>query len=123
MTTVSSAFDSLAAAVKFDSKGQLYALEHVPANVVKLDVQTGARTVLATYPRAGDNLAFDSTDRLFFSSAEDGSVHEVTERRYVARTQERRPGSSDGHRRQDRNGVDAVTVMANQSEHVRWRDG
>ena len=111
MTDVSSAFESLAAAVKFDSKGQLHALEHVPAHVVRLDIQTGARTILATYPRAGDNLAFDSTDRLFFSSTEDGAVHEVMSNGSLREIKRGGLVAPTGIVVQDQNGVEAVTVM------------
>ncbi len=65
------------AAVKFDSAGQLHAVSYASGEVVQIDVDTGARTVLAQLPVGLDNLAFDSDDRLFVSSAIDGFVVEV----------------------------------------------
>ncbi|MCH9685418.1 MAG: hypothetical protein K0V04_28545, partial [Deltaproteobacteria bacterium] len=65
------------AAVKFDSAGQLHAVSYGSGEVVRIDVETGARTVLAQLPIGLDNLAFDSSDRLFVSSATDSFVVEV----------------------------------------------
>jgi sugar lactone lactonase YvrE len=112
LTTVSSDFDSLAAAVKFDSNGQLYALEHVPANVVRLDAQTGARTILGTYAGVGDNLAFDSDNRLFFSCADDGAVHELMSDGSLRQIKQGGLVAPTGIVVEDQNGVEAVSVMA-----------
>jgi sugar lactone lactonase YvrE len=112
ITPVSSEFDSLAAAVKFDSTGQLHALEHVPAHAVQLDAATGARTILASYARAGDNLAFDSNDRLFISSTEDGAVHEVMDDGSLRQIKQGGMVAPTGIVVEDRAGVEAVTVMA-----------
>jgi len=62
-------------AVKFDSEGQL----HLSANgdVFRLDIATGARTVLLDTNGDTDNLAFDSKDRLFVSMLSDNTVLEV----------------------------------------------
>jgi sugar lactone lactonase YvrE len=62
-------------AVKFDSKGQL----HLAANgdAFRLDVATGARTVLLDTDGDTDNLAFDSKDRLFVSMLSNNTVLEV----------------------------------------------
>ena len=62
-------------AVKFDSEGQL----HLSANgdVLRLDIATGARTVLLDTNGDTDNLAFDSKDRLFVSMLSDNTVLEV----------------------------------------------
>jgi sugar lactone lactonase YvrE len=112
MTPLLFQFDSLAAAVKFDPKGDLYALEHVPANVVKLDLKSGTRTVLGTYPRAGDNLAFDSRGRLFFSSTEDGAVQELESDGSLRVLKKGGLVAPSGIVVEDQDGVDAVTVMA-----------
>ena len=65
-------------AVKFNSLGELYAVNQGNGEVVKIDRTTGDRDVLAVFPYGwSDNLAFDSNDRLFVSSATDGTVAEV----------------------------------------------
>ncbi len=67
------------AAVKFDSNGALHAVSYGSGEVVRIDLETGARTVLAELPVGLDNLAFDSEDRLFVSSATDAFVVEIEE--------------------------------------------
>lgn len=65
------------AAVKFDSNGALHAVSYGSGEVVRIDLETGVRTVLAELPIGLDNLAFDSDDRLFVSSATDAFIVEV----------------------------------------------
>jgi len=66
------------AAVKFNSLGELHAVNQGNGEVVRIDIESGEREVLATFPENWlDNLAFDSEDRLFVSSARDGAVAEV----------------------------------------------
>ena len=68
------------AAVKFNSLGELHAVNHGNGEVVRIDIDTGEREVLATFPENWlDNLAFDSNDRLFVSSATEGTVVEILE--------------------------------------------
>ena len=68
------------AAVKFNSLGELHAVNQGNGEVVRIDIETGEREILATFPENWlDNLAFDSKDRLFVSSAADGTVAEVLE--------------------------------------------
>lgn len=65
-------------AVKFNSSGQLHAVNQGNGEVVVIDRSTGNREVLAVFPYGwSDNLAFDSNDRLFVSSATDGTVAEI----------------------------------------------
>lgn len=65
-------------AVKFNSLGELYAVNQGNGEVVKIDRVTGDREVLAVFPYGwSDNLAFDSQDRLFVSSASDGTIAEI----------------------------------------------
>jgi sugar lactone lactonase YvrE len=65
-------------AVKFNSIGELFAVNQGNGEVVKIDRATGDREVLAVFPYGwADNLAFDSTDRLFVSSAAEGTVAEI----------------------------------------------
>jgi sugar lactone lactonase YvrE len=68
---------SVPAAVKFDSRGRLHVLDTERGEIVRLDHATGDREVLTTGVVGGDNLAFDSSDRLFVSSWLDGSIVEV----------------------------------------------
>lgn len=68
------------AAVKFNSRGELHAVNQGNGEVVRIDIETGEREVLARFPENWlDNLAFDSNDRLFVSSATEGTVAEVLE--------------------------------------------
>ena len=64
-------------AVKFDSQGDLYALDSSSGEVLRVDTTTGSLTVIATLPAGLDNLAFDSEDRLFVSNIVTGLVVEV----------------------------------------------
>jgi hypothetical protein len=45
--------------------------------VVRVDIATGAKTVIAQLTPGLDNLAFDSHDRLFVSSFQDGFIAEI----------------------------------------------
>ena len=65
-------------AVKFNSLGELHAVNQGNGEVVKIDLISGDRDVLATFPYGwSDNLAFDSNDRLFVSSATDATIAEI----------------------------------------------
>jgi sugar lactone lactonase YvrE len=68
---------SVPAAVKFDSRGRLHVLDTERGEIVRVDRATGSKEVLSTAVVGGDNLAFDSSDRLFVSSWLDGSIVEV----------------------------------------------
>lgn len=61
------------AAVKFDGLGRLHAVDQ-DGEVVRIDVATGDKEVLAVLPAGLDNLAFDAQDNLYVSSATDGFV-------------------------------------------------
>ncbi len=76
ISTVAEGF-SVPAAVKFDSHGRLHVLDTDRGEVVRVDLATGNKEVLSTAVVGGDNLAFDSSDRLFVSSWLDGSIVEV----------------------------------------------
>jgi len=65
------------AAVKFDSQGNLYALDSLSGQVLQVDTLTGSLTLVTTLPAGLDNLAFDSEDRLFVSNIATGVVVEV----------------------------------------------
>jgi sugar lactone lactonase YvrE len=69
-------------AAKFDSRGRLHVVDQLSVDrrrgeVVRVDVATGAKTVIARLPAGLDNLAFDSHDRLFVSSFQDGFIAEI----------------------------------------------
>jgi sugar lactone lactonase YvrE len=68
---------AMPAAVKFDSQGDLYALDSLSGQVLQVDATTGSVTVIATLPAGLDNLAFDSEDRLFVSNIATGIVVEI----------------------------------------------
>ncbi|WP_437970490.1 hypothetical protein WMF04_14885 [Sorangium sp. So ce260] len=61
------------AAVKFDGLGRLHAVDN-GGEVVRIDVATGDKEVLAVLPPGLDNLAFDAEDNLYVSSATEGFV-------------------------------------------------
>ncbi len=65
------------AAVKFDARGRLHVLDTARGEIVRVDRATGNKEVLSAAVAGGDNLAFDSSDRLFVSSWMDGSIVEV----------------------------------------------
>ena len=64
------------AAAKFDSLGRLHVVDQ-SGEVFRVDIATGHKQLLATLPPGLDNLTFDSQDRLFVSSANDGFVVRV----------------------------------------------
>ncbi len=76
MSPVAEGF-SVPAAVKFDSRGRLHVLDTERGEIVRVDFATGDNEVLTSAVYCGDNLAFDSSDRLFVSSWLDGSIKEV----------------------------------------------
>jgi sugar lactone lactonase YvrE len=77
VTQFSEKFTGTAGSVRFDSKGNLHAVDGGNGDVHRIDAKTGALSTLAHYGMPLDNLAFDAKDRLFVSSYADGSVNEV----------------------------------------------
>jgi len=76
-------------AVKFDSKGFLLSTQGRSGEILRIDLQTGGKTVLAKVRPGLDNLALTADDRLFVSHFVDGGVAEIlsgggSERRLVA---------------------------------------
>jgi sugar lactone lactonase YvrE len=65
------------AALKFNSQGELFALDTLSGNVMQIDTATGAVSVYAQLEPGLDNLAFNSEDRLFVSSYVTGEIFEV----------------------------------------------
>jgi sugar lactone lactonase YvrE len=64
-------------AVKFDSQGHLYAVSHISGEVVRIDVTTGAVSLLATFPEGVDDLAISPDNRLFVTQSESGAISEI----------------------------------------------
>jgi len=62
-------------AVKFDSRGRLFAA--TGAGVMRVDVASGATTLVADIPNGLDNLAFDARDRLFCTGGGASAVYQV----------------------------------------------
>jgi sugar lactone lactonase YvrE len=69
-----------ASSVEFDPAGpadQLYASLPVTGEVVKVDIKTGALTLVAQLAPNLDNMTFDPSGRLYVSNSNDGSVVRV----------------------------------------------
>lgn len=76
VTVVADGF-TVPAAVKFDSKGNLFAIDTATGNVYQIDVYNGQKTVVARMEPHLDNLAFDSKDRLFITNMSVNGVYQV----------------------------------------------
>lgn len=74
------------AAVNFDSKGNLYAVDTAAGEVVQVDVNTGQKTLIATVDPSIDNLAIDSKDRIFITNMSKNGVYEIDKKTGKART-------------------------------------
>jgi sugar lactone lactonase YvrE len=74
-------------AVKFNSKGFLVSTQGRTGEILKFDLQSGAKSVIAKVRPGLDNLALTEDDRLFVSHFVDGGVTEImadgTERELV----------------------------------------
>jgi sugar lactone lactonase YvrE len=77
MTTVCDEAFGITAAVKFDSQGRLYVADQMKGEISRVDIVSGEKEIIATGLFGLDNLAFDSHDQLYVSSAQDGSIFEV----------------------------------------------
>ncbi len=73
------------AAANFDSKWNLYVLDAARGEVVQVDIQSGAKRIVAKLATALDNLAIDSKDRLYVSNMADNGIQEVDVRTGAAR--------------------------------------
>jgi sugar lactone lactonase YvrE len=93
----------------------LHAVEALPAHVVEVDITTGEQTILATLEGTNDNLAFDLTGRLFVSSAQNGSIHEILDDGSVRVVKEPALSASSGIVVEDADGVERVTVLTTQA--------
>ncbi len=73
---VASGFQTPAAA-NFDSQWNLYVLDTAVGELIRVDIKTGAKTLVATLDTSLDNLAIDSRDRIFVSNMADNGIQEV----------------------------------------------
>ena len=65
--------------VKFNSKGELHVMDTKEGTISKVDMKTGALTLVAKLPyMLTDNFCFSPDDRLFATSTGDGYIWEVT---------------------------------------------
>jgi sugar lactone lactonase YvrE len=76
ITSVADGFHTPVAA-KFDSRGRLHVADLGDGAIYQVNTSTGAKRVIAALTPGLDNLAFDSSDRLFVSSAFNGTIVEV----------------------------------------------
>ena len=74
------------AAVKFDSKGNLYALDTATGEVLRIDVSNGEKTVVARLDPHLDNFAFDSKDRMFVTNMNVNGIYQVDSKTGKVRT-------------------------------------
>lgn len=65
------------AAVNFNSKNELFAVDTQAGEVIRIDVPTGAKTIVAQVKPAIDNLAFAPDDTLYISNMADNAIIEV----------------------------------------------
>lgn len=85
LTVVAEGFDT-PAAVNFDSKGNLWALDTARGEIVHLDAETGERIKTIAFRPAMDNLAFDSNDRMFVTIMAKSGIYEIDTESGEART-------------------------------------
>jgi sugar lactone lactonase YvrE len=65
--------------VKFNNKGELHVMNIAEGTISKVNMKSGALTLVAKLPySATDNFCFSPDDRLFATSAGDGYIWEVT---------------------------------------------
>ena len=74
------------AAVNFNSKGELYAVDTEAGHVYRVDLATGEKALVAEVAPAIDNLAFDNDDNLFITNMADNAVIAIDTESGEART-------------------------------------
>ncbi len=65
------------AAVNFDSRGRLHAIDNETGEVFRIDTAAHTRERVAVAPTNLDNLAFDAADRLYVTNMSDNAIYEV----------------------------------------------
>ncbi|MBX3484676.1 SMP-30/gluconolactonase/LRE family protein [Phenylobacterium sp.] len=83
------------AAVKFDSKDNLYAIDTKVGVLYRIDIATGAKTKVAQLKPSLDNMEFGKGDRLFISNMVDNGIEEVDVRTGGLRQVLKRTGLSN----------------------------
>ncbi len=76
MQVIASGFGTPAAA-NFDSKGNLYVVDTKTGELLRVDITTGSKIVIAQLKTGLDNLAIDPQDRIYVSNMVDHSIEEV----------------------------------------------
>src|SRR3954454_6346738 len=76
LTVVAEGF-KVPAAVDFDSKGNLWVVDTALGQLVRLDPNSGAKTMMAQLKPSLDNLAIDDKDRIYVSNMADNGIQEV----------------------------------------------
>lgn len=76
LTVVADGF-KVPAAVNFDSKGNLWVVDTALGQLVRLDPNSGAKTMVAQLKPSLDNLAIDDKDRIYVSNMADNGIQEV----------------------------------------------
>ncbi len=74
------------AAVNFDSAGNLWVVDTAAGHVVRVDVATGEKTVVAEVASSIDNLAIGPQDRLVISNMADNGLYEIDTQNGSVRT-------------------------------------
>lgn len=74
------------AAVNFDSKGNLFAVDTAMGEVIQVDIRTGQKKILAHVAPSIDNLAIDSKDRIFISNMSKNGIYEIDKKTGKSRT-------------------------------------
>ena len=65
------------AAANFDSQWNLYVLDTGTGEIIKIDINTGAKSVFYQLKTSLDNLAIDSQDNLYVSNMADNSIQAI----------------------------------------------
>src|SRR3954468_7877 len=76
LTVVADGF-KVPAAANFDSKGNLWVVDTGLGQLVRLDPNSGAKTMMAQLKPSLDNLAIDDKDRIYVSNMADNGIQEV----------------------------------------------
>lgn len=76
LTVVADGF-KVPAAVNFDSKGNLFVVDTALGQLVRVDPNSGAKTMVAQLKPSLDNLAIDDKDRIYVSNMADNGIQEV----------------------------------------------
>ena len=75
-TTAAMGFQS-PLSVRFDPAGRMHVLDQIAHEIVRVNLVTGAKTLVAEIPPNADNFNFDSRGHLYVSSAEDGAIRRL----------------------------------------------